>query len=94
MGGQKNSLGEALAQGPEAAEDFFLGEHRNSGNGGKKLHTCFWDPEEFVIQTCSTFDEYYILCTGGLSSALTILLLISKLYCTKGYMGGGERDIL
>ena len=30
-----------------------------------------------------------ISCTGGLSYALFISLLISKLFCTKGYMGGG-----
>ncbi len=30
------------------------------------------------------------LCTGGVSYALFILLLISKLFCTKGEGGGGE----
>ncbi len=30
----------------------------------------------------------YILCIGGLSYALFISLLISKLFCTKGCMGG------
>jgi hypothetical protein len=30
-----------------------------------------------------------ILCTGGVSYALFISLLISKLFCTKGCMGGG-----
>jgi hypothetical protein len=29
------------------------------------------------------------LCTGGLSDALFISLLISKLFCTKGFMGEG-----
>jgi hypothetical protein len=49
------SLGEALAQGPEAAEDFFLGEHRNSingrttGNGGKTLNVNFMGPRNFFF---------------------------------------------
>jgi hypothetical protein len=29
------------------------------------------------------------LCTGGLSNALFISLLISKFFCTKGCIGGG-----
>jgi len=55
VGGQKKSLGEALAQGPEAAEDFFLGEHRNSingrttGNGGKTLNVNFMGPRNFFF---------------------------------------------
>ncbi len=31
----------------------------------------------------------WYLCAGGLSNALFISLLISKLFCTKGCMGGG-----
>jgi hypothetical protein len=35
------------------------------------------------------------LCTGGLSNALFMSLLISKLFCTKGCMGeAGERAIV
>jgi hypothetical protein len=37
------------------------------------------------------------LCTGGVSNALFISLLISKFFCSKGCMGGvggGERDIV
>jgi hypothetical protein len=40
-------------------------------------------------------DSLPFLCTGGYSYALFISLLISKLFCTKGFMGGGgERDIV
>jgi hypothetical protein len=34
-----------------------------------------------------------ILCTGGVSYALFISLLISKLFCTKGEGGGGRRPL-
>ncbi len=37
-------------------------------------------------------NEVQFLCLGGLSYALFISLLISKLFCTKGCMGGGEGE--
>jgi hypothetical protein len=38
---------------------------------------------------CIVLRTVRILCTGGVSYALFISLLISKLFCTKGEWGGG-----
>ncbi len=38
--------------------------------------------------------QYIIFYTGGLSNTLFTSLLVSKMFCTKGCMGGGERDIV
>ncbi len=47
-------------------------------------------PSELEMLICGEKVRLLLfLCTGGLSNALFISLLISKLFCTKGCMGGG-----
>jgi hypothetical protein len=41
-----------------------------------------------------TIMSFKFICTGGVSYTLYISLLISKLFCTKGCMGGGEAEPL
>ncbi len=43
---------------------------------------------EYLLST------YFILCTGGVSEAIFISLLIFKLFCRKGCMGKGGGEFI
>jgi hypothetical protein len=55
-----------------------------------KLKEGFSTVQEKFGFDISENEHSYFLGTGGVSYALFISLLISKLFCTRGCMGGGE----